>query len=63
MVPGGKYGIVLAAGVARDMLYSFPNIRIGLMVGIGGGAPTSKHDIRLSDVVVSKPENGLGGVF
>lgn len=63
MLPSGEYGTASAAGVARDMLHSFPNIRIGLMVGIGGGAPTSKHDIRLGDVVVSKPENGLGGVF
>ncbi|XWW94391.1 hypothetical protein V2A60_002334 [Cordyceps javanica] len=63
VLPGGEYGTASAAGVARDMLHSFPNIRIGLMVGIGGGAPTSKHDIRLGDVVVSEPQNGLGGVF
>ncbi|TQV97270.1 G-protein beta WD-40 repeats containing protein [Cordyceps javanica] len=63
VLPGGEYGTASAAGVARDMLHSFPNIRIGLMVGIGGGAPTSKHDIRLGDVVVSQPENGQGGVF
>jgi hypothetical protein len=44
------------------MLRSFPNIKIGLMVGIGGGVPT-KHDIRLGDIIVSSPENGLGGVF
>jgi nucleoside phosphorylase len=25
------------------------------MVGIGGGVPTAKNDIRLGDVVVSKP--------
>ncbi|CCF43601.1 hypothetical protein CH063_13257, partial [Colletotrichum higginsianum] len=45
------------------MLHSFPNVRIGLMVGIGGGAPSLKHDIRLGDVVVSKPGGGNGGVF
>lgn len=63
VLPGGEYGTVSAAGVARDMLHTFPNIRIGLMVGIGGGAPSAKHDIRLGDVVVSEPHNGLGGVF
>ncbi|OAA80114.1 hypothetical protein LEL_03600 [Akanthomyces lecanii RCEF 1005] len=63
VLPGGEYGTASATGVARDMLHSFPNIRIGLMVGIGGGAPSSKHDIRLGDVVVSEPRNGLGGVF
>ncbi|KAK1838827.1 ankryin repeat protein [Colletotrichum chrysophilum] len=45
------------------MLHSFPNMRIGLMVGIGGGAPSQKHDIRLGDVVVSTPNSGRGGVF
>lgn len=44
------------------MLHSFPNVRIGLMVGIGG-APGLKHDIRLGDVVVSSPGGGKGGVF
>ncbi|KAL6791219.1 hypothetical protein GGI42DRAFT_336400, partial [Trichoderma sp. SZMC 28013] len=45
------------------MLHSFPNVRIGLMVGIGGGAPTTKHDIRLGDVVVGVPINGAGGII
>ncbi|OHE98290.1 hypothetical protein CORC01_06487 [Colletotrichum orchidophilum] len=39
----GEYGSTSAAVVARDMLHSFPNIRIGLMVGIGGGAPIPAH--------------------
>jgi nucleoside phosphorylase len=45
------------------MMHSFPNIRIGLMVGIGGGAPSPKHDIRLGDIVVSAPREGKGGLF
>lgn len=63
VLPDGEYGISSAASVATDMLHSFPNIRIGLMVGIGGGAPSEKHDIRLGDVVVSTARNGQGGVF
>lgn len=63
VLPEGEYGTASAASVARDMLHSFPNIRIGLMVGIGGGAPSSKHDIRLGDIVVSAPHDGKGGVF
>lgn len=63
VLPGGEYGIASAAIVARDMLHSFPNVRIGLMVGIGGGVPSQKHDIRLGDVVVSVPRDGKGGVF
>ncbi|KAF7531756.1 hypothetical protein G7Z17_g13704 [Cylindrodendrum hubeiense] len=63
VLPHGEYGLSSAASVARDMLRSFPNIRIGLMVGIGGGAPSPKHDIRLGDVVVSASGNGKGGIF
>lgn len=62
-LPLGQYGIDSAAGVAINMVRSFPNIRIGLMVGIGGGAPSKQHDIRLGDIVVSTPFNGSGGVF
>ncbi|KAH9208498.1 nucleoside phosphorylase domain-containing protein [Leptodontidium sp. 2 PMI_412] len=49
-LPHWQYGIANAATVAQDMVHSFPNVRIGLMVGIGSGVPT-KHDIRLGDVV------------
>ncbi|KKP07235.1 hypothetical protein THAR02_00665 [Trichoderma harzianum] len=63
VLPDGEYGTASAATVARDMLHTFPNIRIGLMVGIGGGAPSAKHDIRLGDIVVSVPRSGQGGVL
>ncbi len=63
VLPNGEYGMASAAGVAVNMLSSFPNVRIGLMVGIGGGAPTATRDIRLGDVVVSAPGNGTGGIL
>jgi nucleoside phosphorylase len=63
VLPDGEYGTSSAARVASRMLLSFPNVRIGLMVGIGGGAPSPKHDIRLGDVVVSATRDGKGGVF
>ena len=63
VLPDKEYGISSATRVARDMLHSFPNVRIGLMVGIGGGAPSRKHDIRLGDIVVSTPCGGKGGVY
>ena len=63
VLPGGEYGLSSAAMVARDMVHTFSNLRFGLMVGIGGGAPTPKHPVRLGDVVVSQPSNGHGGVF
>ncbi|XHG06087.1 hypothetical protein AWENTII_009296 [Aspergillus wentii] len=42
--PDGEYGISSAASLVRDMLHSFPNIRISLMVGTGGGAPNPWQD-------------------
>lgn len=63
VLPDGEYGTASAAITARDMLHSFPSVRIGLMVGIGGGAPSIKHDIRLGDVVVSSPRDRESGVF
>ncbi|KAK1254223.1 hypothetical protein MKX08_008218 [Trichoderma sp. CBMAI-0020] len=58
-----EYGTASASNVATNLLRTFPNIRIGLLVGIGGGAPSDRHDIRLGDVVVSAPSAGNGGVF
>jgi nucleoside phosphorylase len=61
-MPSGVYGMISAATVATQMLSSFPSIRFGLMVGIGGGASNAHADIRLGDVVVSKPSGDFGGV-
>ncbi|KAK6517900.1 hypothetical protein TWF506_005075 [Arthrobotrys conoides] len=61
-LPNRRYGTVSAANVAKDMVRSFPNLRFGLMVGLGGGAPTQQKDVRLGDVVVSQPEGNFGGV-
>lgn len=36
------------------MTSTFPSLQFGLMVGIGGGVPGGA-DIRLEDVVISKP--------
>ncbi|KAN0073185.1 hypothetical protein V8E54_008405 [Elaphomyces granulatus] len=61
-LPSGVYGTTSAAIVANQMRFTFPAIRFGLMVGIGGGVPTKEADIRLGDVVVSKPAGDFGGV-
>ncbi|KAL7791860.1 ankyrin repeat-containing domain protein [Trichoderma ceciliae] len=63
VLPDGEYGTASAASAATNMLNSFPNVKIGLMVGIGGGVPSERHDIRLGDVVVGAPRNGNSGVF
>lgn len=61
-LPAGIYGTTPAATVAKDMLRTFKSIRFGLMVGIGGGIPSKKHDIRLGDVVVGQPSATNGGI-
>ncbi|KAG9508277.1 hypothetical protein J7337_001841 [Fusarium musae] len=46
-----KMGTNNAASTAKDMSRSY-NPSLCLLVGIGGGVPSAKHDIRLGDVVV-----------
>jgi nucleoside phosphorylase len=60
--PDGECGPDSATAAAKDMVESFPNVRIGLMVGIGGGAPTAKHDVRLGDIVVGIQHGKTGSV-
>jgi nucleoside phosphorylase len=62
-LPAGVTGTNSAAIVATRMLSTFPSVRFGLMVGIGGGVPSQESDIRLGDVVVSKPDRTSGGVI
>jgi hypothetical protein len=42
---------------------TYPNVRFGLMVGVGGGVPRGNPDIRLGDIVVSKPTHISSGVI
>ncbi|RHZ43106.1 uncharacterized protein CDV56_100225 [Aspergillus thermomutatus] len=62
-LPSGVYGTTSAAIVLAHMLPTFPSLRFGLMVGIGGGVPGKVADIRLGDVVVSMPTAASGGVI
>ena len=61
-LPAGIIGNTPATTVANNMKRSFP-IKMGLMVGIGGGVPSKKSDIRLGDIAVSQPTGSHGGVF
>lgn len=61
-LPCGVYGTVSAATIATEIRFTFPSIQFGLMVGIGGGVPGPHTNIRLGDVVVSKPSREFGGV-
>jgi nucleoside phosphorylase len=58
-LPKGQMGNNSAAAVATRIVNTFPSIRTGLMVGIGGGIPPK---IRLGDVVVSTPSGQWPGV-
>jgi hypothetical protein len=61
-LPKGQTGTDSATAVAVQMESVFTSIRFGLMVGIGGGVPNLKADIRPGDVVVSSPDTVHGGV-
>jgi nucleoside phosphorylase len=62
-LPAGVPGTTSAAIVATQILSTFSAIKFGLMVGVGGGVPSPEVDIRLGDVVVSKPRGTSGGVI
>lgn len=53
---------VSTANAAQHMRYAFKNMRVVLLVGIGGGVPSKSRDIRLGDIVISYPEGIYGGV-
>ncbi|KAK2752319.1 hypothetical protein FQN55_007359 [Onygenales sp. PD_40] len=61
-LPEGSQGTATAATVANNLSRSFPDIKLRLLVGIGGGVPSEKNDIHLGDVVVSVPKGTSGGV-
>ncbi|EAW16772.1 Pfs, NACHT and Ankyrin domain protein [Aspergillus fischeri NRRL 181] len=50
-LPAAQYGTNNAANIMTNMKRTFSAIRVGFLVGIGGGVP-SKADVRLGDVVV-----------
>ena len=57
--PRGAQGKVAIANIVSRICLTFKNIRVGLLVGIGGGVPhLPEHDVRLGDVVVGAPEVG-----
>ncbi|KAL4785636.1 purine and uridine phosphorylase [Aspergillus varians] len=62
-LPDGKYGTNPAADVAANMRRTFPSVKFALLVGIGGGVPSLTNDIRLGDVVASRPTGIIPGVI
>lgn len=62
-LPVGLIGNNSAATVAKDMMRSYKSLKVNLLVGIAAGAPGESNDIRLGDIVVSRPEGTHGGVL
>lgn len=62
-LPEGSQGTTSAATVASHLARTFPMIKLRLLLGIGGGVPNDKNDVRLGDVVVSTPTGTFGGVI
>lgn len=58
-LPEGQVGTNSADNVTTWMIATFPSIKVGFMVGIGGGVPPT---VRLGDVVVSTPTDRYPGV-
>ncbi|OQD64646.1 hypothetical protein PENPOL_c007G05583 [Penicillium polonicum] len=58
-LPEGRMGTHAATACAMQMMSTFPSIKIGLMVGIGGGIPSK---VKLGDVVISMPVDQYPGV-
>ncbi|KAK9604818.1 hypothetical protein V6Z93_002769 [Aspergillus fumigatus] len=59
-LPSGVYGLTSATAVISHLRSDFPNVRYGVMVGIGGGVPSKTVDIRLGDVI---PTGTVGDVI
>lgn len=57
------FGNSSLADVTAQLHASYPSVRFNLMVGIAGGVPDTKDDVRLGDVVVSKSAAGWLGVL
>jgi nucleoside phosphorylase len=67
IVIAGLYqpGNYSAATVVTQIKITFPNLKFGLLVGIGGGVPvkTDNRIIQLGDIIVSKPAGGHSGTI
>jgi nucleoside phosphorylase len=61
--PAGEIGIGSAGVMAAEVLRDLPNLRYGLLVGIGAGIPSTENDIRLGDVAVSVPADDNPGII
>ncbi|GCB27650.1 hypothetical protein AAWM_10535 [Aspergillus awamori] len=61
--PAGEIGIGVAGYMASEVQRDLPNIKTGLLVGVGAGIPRYGHDLRLGDVVIATPTENNSGVL
>jgi hypothetical protein len=54
---------ISAAKIATHIFLIFKNLRFGLMMGIKDGILDQNNNIRLRDVMISKPTATFGGVI
>ncbi|KAE8321631.1 purine and uridine phosphorylase [Aspergillus sergii] len=52
-LPDDDYGMNSATNVASHLIRTFRRLKFCLVVGIGGGVPSTAQNIRLGDIVVS----------
>ncbi len=62
-LPAGVLSATPGATVTMDMQRTFEGLCFGLLVSVSSGAPSAGDDIRLGDVVVSRPTDDTGGVI
>lgn len=60
--PPGLSGLTIATETAMHIRYSFRFIEVCFLVSVGGGTP-GESDVRLGDIVVSKPTKKFPGVM
>lgn len=60
--PSGQSGLTIATETAMHIRYSYRFIEACFLVSVGGGTP-GESDIRLGDIVVSKPTKKFPGVM
>ncbi|KAF3933589.1 hypothetical protein ABW19_dt0205561 [Dactylella cylindrospora] len=59
----GYYGSSSAAPTVTELLKDFRDIKIILMVGVGGCVPSESRDVRLGDIVVAISDNDRCGLI
>ncbi|PSN60866.1 hypothetical protein BS50DRAFT_505757, partial [Corynespora cassiicola Philippines] len=63
VLPKSKYSILFIVVIIKNILYSFFNIKIKLIVSISSGALIFKYNIYLNNIIVSTFYNKKNSIF